>query len=243
MARDTKEYVLVHGAAHGAWCWEDVAKRLEAKGHRVVTLDLPGHGRRAAEVRQASVASYARAVADAMARESVSRGIVVGHSMGGLVIQKVAELVPARIAHLVFLAAVVVPDGSSLAEIHLTPTVREAMQAMAIGRGDGRFLFPADMAWARWMGDVPRDHPAVVRAMAALTPQALRPFVEKVKLDVFYSSRLPRTYIRCLRDAAVPPPKAAEYAARLGVAPIDLDAAHDPMLSEPDALARILERI
>ena len=45
------EYVLVHGACHGAWCWDEVAARLRAKGHRVVTLDLPGHGRRAAEVR------------------------------------------------------------------------------------------------------------------------------------------------------------------------------------------------
>ena len=72
------EYVLVHGAAHGAWCWEDVAKTLEGKGHRVVTLDLPGHGRRAGEARQASVAVYARAVADAMAREAVSRAILVG---------------------------------------------------------------------------------------------------------------------------------------------------------------------
>ena len=39
-----------------------------------------------------------RAVADAMAREGISRGIVVGHSMGGLVICKASELVPARIA-------------------------------------------------------------------------------------------------------------------------------------------------
>ena len=68
MATDAKEYVLVHGAAHGAWCWEALGRRLVAKGHRVVAVDLPGHGRRAAEARHASVASYARAVADAMAR-------------------------------------------------------------------------------------------------------------------------------------------------------------------------------
>src|SRR6059036_3186893 len=103
MAR-AKEYVLVHGAAHGAWCWEAVAKQLRSKGHRVVAVDLPGHGRRAGEVGRASVKSYARAVADAMALDGVSRGIVVGHSMGGIVIPKVAELVPTRIAHLVFLA-------------------------------------------------------------------------------------------------------------------------------------------
>ena len=86
------EYVLVHGACHGAWCWDDVAARLRAKGHRVVTLDLPGHGRRTAEVGRAGAEAYGRAVADTMALEGVSRGIVVGHSMGGLVIPKAATI-------------------------------------------------------------------------------------------------------------------------------------------------------
>ncbi|HET7874755.1 MAG TPA: alpha/beta fold hydrolase [Methylomirabilota bacterium] len=239
----SKEYVLVHGAAHGAWCWEDVARRLEAKGHRVVTLDLPGHGRRAAEASRASVAAYARAVADVMAREGVSRGIVVGHSMSGLVIPKVAELVPARVAHLVFLAAVVVPDGGSLAGVHLPPATRELVRGMAAGRGNGTFQYSAEAAWARWMSGLARDHPRTSAALAALTPQPLRPFVERVDLRVFETLRVPRTYIRCLRDQAVPPHRASLYAARLGVEPVDLDSDHDPMLSEPEELAHLLDRI
>ncbi len=54
MARD---YVLVHGMSHGAWCWELVSERLAKNGHRVFARDLPGHGRRAAEWRHASVQS------------------------------------------------------------------------------------------------------------------------------------------------------------------------------------------
>src|SRR5437899_943349 len=104
-----------------------VAARLRAKGHRGVTLDLPGHGRRAAEVRLASVAAYGRAVADAMALEGISRGVLVGHSMGGLVIPKAAELASARVAHLVFLAAVVVPNGGTLARTLMTPAGRAMM--------------------------------------------------------------------------------------------------------------------
>jgi pimeloyl-ACP methyl ester carboxylesterase len=238
-----KEYVLVHGAAHGAWCWEEVARRLESRGHRVITLDLPGHGRRAAEVGRASVSAYARAVVDTMARDGVSRGIVVGHSMAGLVIPKAAELAPARVAHLVFLAAVVVPHGGSLAATNMAAPAREALRGMVAGRGDATFLHPAATAWARWMGGLPRDQPAAARALASLTRQAVRPFVEPVDLRVFYSMSVPRTYIRCLRDAAVPASRAAEYAARLGVAPIDMDADHDVMLSDPDGLARVLDRV
>jgi pimeloyl-ACP methyl ester carboxylesterase len=55
--------------------------------------------------------------------------------------------------------------------------------------------------------------------------------------------RVPCTYIRCLRDAAVTPDRAARYAARLGVVPVDMDCAHGPMLSAPDALAKILESV
>jgi pimeloyl-ACP methyl ester carboxylesterase len=238
-----KEYVLVHGACHGAWCWDDVAAALRAKGHRVVALDLPGHGRRAAQARQASVGGYARAVADAMAEAGVSRGIVVGHSMGGVVIQKTVELAPDRVASLVFLAAPVVPSGASLAETVFPPATRALVEGMAAARGDGAYLYPAEIAWARWMNDLPRGHPAVVRALTLLTLQPLRPFFERVDLTGFYAMRVPRSYIRCLRDVAVPVAKAAASAARLGVKPIDMDAAHDVMLSKPRELARILERL
>jgi pimeloyl-ACP methyl ester carboxylesterase len=243
MARAGKEFVLVHGAAHGAWCWDEVARHLGGKGHRVVTLDLPGHGRRAAEARHASVLVYARAVADTMACCGVSRGIVVGHSMAGVVISRAAELVPERIAHLVYLAAVVVPRGSSVAETLWPPAFREALRAMATGNGGATFLFPAEAAWARWMGDLPRHHPAVSRALSLLTPQAIRPLMERVDLATFYTLQLPRAYVRCLEDRAIPPERAAANAARLGVAPVDLRAAHDPMLSQPAALATLLERV
>ena len=243
MAQTAHEFVLVHGAAHGAWCWDDVSRRLEAKGHRVVTLDLPGHGRRAAEAAQASVAAYARAVADVMAREGVSRGVVVGHSLAGIVIPKVAELAPGRVSHLVFLAAVVLPDGGSVMETHIPPATRPVWRGLATGGGGQSMLFPASVAWSRWMGDLDPGRPEAARAFASLTPQPLRPVLERVDMRVFYSMRVPRSYIRCLRDAAVPVARATEYAARLGVTPIDLDADHDVMLSAPDALVRILDRI
>ena len=238
-----KEYVLVHGACHGGWCWEAVAERLGAKGHRVVVLDLPGHGRRASERARASVVNYARAVIDAMALAGISRGIVVGHSMGGLVIPKVAELARERVAHLVFLAGIVLPDGGSLFEVHLSPPTRDLMRAIARGGGNGTIPFAAGFAWSRWMNDLPLGHPVVQAALPRLTPQPLRPFVERVEMKGFYAMSIPRTYIRCLKDVAVPPDRALAYAERLGVAPVDLDAAHDAMLSAPDALVKVLESL
>jgi pimeloyl-ACP methyl ester carboxylesterase len=234
--------VLVHGASHGGWCWDEVARRLRAKGHLVLAPDLPGHGRRAAEARRASVASYAAAVGDAMAREGVSRAVLVGHSMGGIVVPKVAELMPARVRHVVFLAAAVLEDGGRLID-NVSPAARALIPAMATSRGDATFLYPADIAWARWMGDVPRQDPAASAALARLTPQPIRPWLERVSMSGFHALGIPRTYIRCLRDAAVTLEMAGRFAARLGVRPVDLDSAHGPMLSAPAALVGILERI
>ncbi len=235
--------MLVHGACHGAWCWETVAQKLSAKGHRVAVLDLPGHGRRVSEHAKASVLNYARAVVDAMALEGVSRGIVVGHSMGGLVIPKVAEMASERVAHLVFLAAVVLPDGSSLWDTHLLPGQRALIRGLAQAGGNGTFLYPAWYAWSRWMNDMPRGHPVVQAALPRLTPQPLRPFVERMALTRFYAMGVPRTYVRCLKDVAVPPDRALAYARCLGVKPVDVDAAHDVMLSAPDRVAKLLESL
>jgi pimeloyl-ACP methyl ester carboxylesterase len=117
------------------------------------------------------------------------------------------------------------------------------MHGLAAARGDGTFAYPAETAWARWMGDLPRSHPAVARALASLTPQPLRPFVERVDYSVFERLATPRTYLRCLDDLAVVPARATAYAARLGVCAMDMKTAHDPMLSAPEALARLLEKI
>jgi pimeloyl-ACP methyl ester carboxylesterase len=176
-----------------------------------------------------------------MSLAGVHDAIVVGHSMGGAVIPKVAELVPSRIAHLVFLAAVVLPDGGSLSG-EFPPMIRELFLGHARS-GGGAVQYPATMEWSRWMGDLSPGDERVVGALTRLTPQPLRPWVERVDLARFYALRVPRTYVRCLQDRAVVPARAAEYAARLGVAPIDLDTAHNPMLSNPDALVKILEAL
>jgi pimeloyl-ACP methyl ester carboxylesterase len=237
-----REFVFVHGMSHGAWCWASLAAQLERRGHRTLAVDLPGHGRRAHEWRRASVGAYARCVADALAAAGFSAAIVVGHSMGGVVIPKVAELAPARVAHLVFLAAVVLPDGSSLLETHIAPSGRPLLEGLARS-GGGLVQYPARLEHARWMGDLPPGDPRVGEALTRLTSQPFRPLAERVDLRAFYALAVPRTYVRCLADAAVPPARAAEYAARLGVTPIDLDTAHGPMLSAPEALVPILEGV
>ncbi|HEX3175866.1 MAG TPA: alpha/beta fold hydrolase [Methylomirabilota bacterium] len=237
-----KEFVLVHGMSHGAWAWDALVRRLEKEGHRAIAVDLPGHGRRAHERARASVDGYAQAVAEAMIQSGVSRGIVVGHSMAGVVIPKVAERVPARVAHLVFLAAVVLRHGESLLGTQIAAPTRPLMEGLARA-GGGVVQYPAAMETARWLNDLPAGDARVVDALTRMTPQPLRPWAERVDLRAFEAMDVPRTYVRCLRDNAVTAARAAQYAARLGVTPVDLDCAHEPMLSALDDLVTVLEKI
>jgi len=242
ISRSAREYVLVHGMSHGAFAWDLLRPHLERRGHRVVAVELPGHGRRAHERRRASVDSYGQAVADRMALAGVSRAVLVGHSMGGLVIQRAAELARDRIAHLVFLAAVVMPRGVRLIDSHLPPAVRAMFRGLA-SSGGGVVQYPAAIEYARWFDDMAPGDPRVANALAQLTPQPVAPWTDRLDLSQFWASHPPCTYIRCLRDAAVTPAAAGTYARRLGVEPVDMDTAHAPMLSAPAALTDILEKI
>ena len=87
---DKPPILFVHGAWHGAWCWEPFFLDWFAdRGHLAVALDLRGHGGEGS-TRGASIGPYVRDVADG-ARTLPSRPVVVGHSMGGLVVQKYLE--------------------------------------------------------------------------------------------------------------------------------------------------------
>lgn len=92
------EFVLVHGSWHGAWCWREVAARLEVRGHKVAAIDLPAHGADPADPETVTLQDYVNRVIEAVDR-SKAPPLVVGHSMG--LIGLVAEQAPERIRALV----------------------------------------------------------------------------------------------------------------------------------------------
>lgn len=70
-------FVLVHGAYHGAWCWDLLRPELERAGHQVTAIDMPVSDPASAG------AEYARAVIDGA--DWAEPQILVAHSMGGLI--------------------------------------------------------------------------------------------------------------------------------------------------------------
>ena len=107
---------LVHGAFHGRWCWSRVITGLQAQGHRVVANDLPGLGQDRTPPGDISLETYADAVCDALTAEE-EPVLLVGHSMGGIVISQAAERLPEQVKSLVYVSAYLLRDAQSMMDI------------------------------------------------------------------------------------------------------------------------------
>jgi pimeloyl-ACP methyl ester carboxylesterase len=104
-------FVLVHGGFSGAWIWLPLMDRLKAAGHLVEAFDLPGMGDDHRSASEVSLDSYAGRVCEVLAANS-EPAIVVGHSMGGIVVTQAAARCPERVAGLVYVAAFLPKDGA-----------------------------------------------------------------------------------------------------------------------------------
>lgn len=105
-------FVLVHGAWMGQWCWSDVVAGLTARGAKVQTVDLPGHGDDMTPPSELSLEAYVKAVNAAI--DAVGAPVIlVGHSMGGMPITQTAEQYPDKISKLVYLGALFPKDGDN----------------------------------------------------------------------------------------------------------------------------------
>jgi len=224
---------LVHGAWHGAWCWERLVGELEARGHRAVAVDLP------AEDPDAGLERYAELTSDRLAdAEDV---VLVGHSLGAMSAPLAATLRPVR--HLVFLCGLV-PDGNrSVTELYTEEDVFLPGFAgnTAIRESDGASYWPDPEAAKRCFYDdcSPAD---AEWAVAQMRPQSKRPRSEPFPLE-----RLPdveRSSIIGRDERAVSPDWSRRVAReRLGVECIELDGGHSPFVARPGDLAALLHRL
>jgi pimeloyl-ACP methyl ester carboxylesterase len=226
---------LVHGAWHGSWCWEKVVPLLEARGHRVLAPDLPGHGADRTPIAQVSLDAYAKRVCDLIDREP-EPVVLVGHSMGGIVITAAAERIPERIRMLVYLTAFLLADGESLFAVAGSDT-DSLLVGNLVPSSDGLSgsVKPSAVVPAFYAECATADSE---RASARLVPQALAPLTAPVRWTHDRAGRIPRVYIECWRDRAISiAAQRRMVLARPCAKVLTLDTDHSPFYSAPDALA------
>ena len=232
-------FVLIHGAWHGKWCWRDVVPQLSAAGHKVVTIDLPGLGDDQTAIADITLAAYGKAVEQVM-RAQAEPVVLVGHSMGGVAITQAAEYAPERIAALVYLAAFLPANGESLA--HWAAQAEDAhLETRVAEDGLSTTVDPAVAAHAFYADVAPE---AAEEAIRRLRPQALAPLATPLETTPERFGAVPRHYIECLQDRALPVAVQRLMAAAQPCLSVQtLDTSHSPFLSAPEDLARALLNI
>jgi pimeloyl-ACP methyl ester carboxylesterase len=237
-------YVLVHGGWHGGWCWKKIVPLLRAHGHEVFTPTLTGLGERSHLAHPlVDLETHVTDVVNVLVYEDLSDVILLGHSNGGTLITAVAERVPERLAHLIYLDAFVPEDGQ--ATIDLVEAPPGAFEARARTDGFG-WLLPSlrPMPWNEFIRDVwgVTDEADQRWMLERLGPTPFKVFTDPVRRTNPAAEALPRTYIRCLYNA----PMAAfdRFAEAAKTTPgwhyRELATPHEPFITHPEELANLL---
>ncbi|MEW2288500.1 alpha/beta hydrolase [Streptomyces sp. NPDC047841] len=222
------QFLLVHGAWHGAWCWRGLQDVLADRGWTSHTVDLPS------VVPEGSAGKLPGLLDDArVIREKIDAVqaplVVVGHSYGGAPITQ-ATPGAANVCHIVYVSAFALDQGESLMTCFGGEQPDPAtVQGVVPVRED-----PAETLYH----DVPEQEREA--ALARLRPQTALSFAEPV--DRAGWKTLPSSYVLCEDDRSLPPSYQEPFAERTG-ATYRLPSGHTPLLSMPGKLADLLERI
>jgi pimeloyl-ACP methyl ester carboxylesterase len=177
-------FILVHGAWGGAGVWRTLVPLLREKGHEVFSPSLTGLGERYHLGQpDTSLSTHVQDVVELVEYEDLTGIVLAGHSYGGMVITGVADRIPERIAHLVYLDAFLPRDGQALVDMDGTQ------------RGGGGVRWEIQEDGFRILPTLP---PGVERP-PGLVPrgQPIATFQEGVKLTVPLEQRpFTRTYVK-----------------------------------------------
>jgi pimeloyl-ACP methyl ester carboxylesterase len=234
----SKTYLLLHGNWHGGWCWVHVADALRAMGHPVLTPTQTGLGERRHLLSPAiTLDTFIDDVVNVIEAEELHDVILVGHSFAGIVISGVADRMPDRMRHLVFLDSVILQDGQCLLD-GLPPEIA-SQRRQAITSEAGQGISPPDPAVFGVAGAPDRDW-----LLRRLTPQPAHTHDTPLRLVNPVGNGRPCTYIACTDPALANIEPSHRWArGRPGWTWLEIATGHDAMVTAPAELTRLLEGI
>jgi pimeloyl-ACP methyl ester carboxylesterase len=235
------QFVLVHGAFHGAWCWQKTVAELEKRGHQAKAIDLPGQGEDHTPLKQVTLDTMVERILDEMNRLP-GPVVLVGHSLGGIPISVTAERAPERVKTLVYLSAFLPRDGEALLDIEKRNPKVVVPVSMTFDDERTTGTIMADKVHDIFYHDCSAAD--VAYAKAHLRPQALAALMTPVHITPERFGRVPRVYIECTDDRALSIEIQRDMISKSP--PVDvrsLPASHSPFLSMPDRLAGVMANL
>lgn len=235
-------FVLVHGAWHGGWCWQRVTSLLQQQGHRVHAVTLTGLGERAHLLAPSiTLDTHIDDVISAIEVEELHDVVLAVHSYAGMIGTAVADRLGRHLKHLVYVDAVVPKPGESWSS---TQSAATQQQRLSAAQASTRFSFPPpDPEVFGLQGE---DREWVKRRQ---TPHPGNTYQAPLDFDIKRVAAIARTFVNCTQPALatiepsrlrVKDPKFWDGAWMPNSKVVEIKTGHDPMVTEPAALAKIL---
>ncbi len=177
-------FVLVHGAWGGGWDWKHVDDLLTADGYKVYRPTLTGLGEHSnLASTNIDLDTHIQDIVNVILWENLHDVVLVGHSYGGMVITGVADRIPDRIKHVIYVDALLPNNGEDVNSI-IAKNILKPIK-------DGFITAP----WV--MGNLPPPHDVLMPANTFSEPITL------TNQDV--AIKLPTTYILTVDPGNTPP--------------------------------------
>ena len=234
-------YVLVHGAWQAPYVWDVVRADLEKKGQKVIIVELPGHGKDQTPTHTLSLDAYRDKVIESISKAD-GKVILVGHSMGGMVITHVAEKAAGKINKLVYVGAFLPANGQALTDLaysdpdsklgpNLVPSADQLTLDVKRDQLTNLFINDGTDATKDLVVSNYRAEPAI-------------PFTNKVSLTKENFGTVDKVYIRTLQDVVISPGLQKRMIAAAGIKTVlDVNTSHSPFLAQPHQLSEILLKV
>lgn len=227
-------FVLVHGAGMGATCWQRLTPLLDGQ---VCAVDLPGRGSRAdVDLRSVTLADCEQAILQDVDAAGLSDIVLVAHSFAGVSVPRVMPALAPRLRHVVFLSAVVPEDGTRVLD-QIDPQVRGAVEACI---DDGIYHQDPSGAESMLCNDLETEDAAWT--LDQLVDDCAALLTEPVDLSGLATS-VGRTYVRLTEDHCYTPELQERSSRIVGGDTVFLSAGHMAMVSVPDVVAGLLNRL
>jgi pimeloyl-ACP methyl ester carboxylesterase len=225
--------ILVHGSWHDGSCWSAVQEHLAFAGLASRAPTLAGHGRGSS--RTVSHDHYVDSVLEVLDSEP-RPAVLVGHSFGGSVISRIAELRPERCHSLVYYSAFVPLDDERVADSLPEPMI-DFLEQSAAASADDSCALPYDLFRGSFANTA--DESTAKALYSRLVPEPRRPIFERLSLPSFETLAIPTAYITCRDDQALPPSAFHPGQSSRLESPllIGIEGDHEAVFTVPDRLA------
>jgi len=234
----TRHFVFVPGSFHGAWCWYKMQPLLSQNGNTCEAIDLPAHGRDQTPISKITLDSYVDAVCGVLKKYD-KPVVLIGHSRAGIVISQVAEQMPEKIEHLVYLCAFLIPNGEPMVATALTDSSSMLVSNLIFNEAEGWHFPKAEVIKDAFYNDCSEEDVALSTSLLTQEPNA--PVGTPLQLSAERYGKVKKVYIHTTLDQTLTYGLQQKMVARTPVdQTYELKTGHSPFLSQPKALTSIL---